>query len=278
MGKLVITRVKDRLLITLFEGKRPYLMETASLPGQEGILGNIYLAKVKDVVPGMNGAFLSIDGKQMAYLSFGEAKNVLTVNRDWTEEDSLHQEDEIVVQITGEALKTKQPSASLDLTLTGQYCVCSYWGHGISYSRKLSAGKKQQIRDAFGQSEIDGRKEYQFTIRTNAENLQDFTPLFEEMKSFIATFRTLNATYQHRTCYTCFYRKETEVISRIKNIPLSTYEEIVTDDADVYEILKNTLTGKAVRLYEDELLSLSRLYSLNTHLKEVLCKKVWLSC
>ncbi|MDE5909387.1 MAG: ribonuclease E/G [Lachnospiraceae bacterium] len=278
MGKLVITRVKDRLLITLFEGKRPYLMETASLPGQEGILGNIYLAKVKDVVPGMNGAFLSIDGKQMAYLSFGEAKNVLTVNRDWTEEDSLHQEDEIVVQITGEALKTKQPSASLDLTLTGQYCVCSYWGHGISYSRKLSAGKKQQIRDAFGQSEIDGRKEYQFTIRTNAENLQDFTPLFEEMKSFIATFRTLNATYQHRTCYTCFYRKETEVISRIKNIPLSTYEEIVTDDADVYEILKNTLTGKAVRLYEDELLSLSRLYSLKTHLKEVLGRKVWLPC
>ncbi len=278
MGKLVITRIKDRILITLFEGKRPSLMETAFLPGQEGILGNIYLARVKDVVPGMNGAFLSIDGKQMVYLPFGNAKNVLAVNRNWAEGDVLHQEDEVVVQITGEALKTKLPSASLDLSLTGQYCVCNYWGHGISYSRKLSAEKKQQIKEALGQWELDGRKEYSFTIRTNAENLQDFTPLFEEMKSFIAIFRTLHAAYQHRTCYTCFHRRETEVISRIKNIPLSSYEEIVTDDAEVYEILKSALTDKDVRLYQDELLALSKLYSLKTHLKEVLGRKVWLPC
>ncbi|GFI01388.1 ribonuclease E [Lachnospiraceae bacterium] len=278
MGKLVITRIKDRLLITLFDGKRPYLMETASLPGQEGILGNIYLARVKDVVPGMNGAFLSIDGKQMVYLSFGDAKNVLAGNRTWTEGDVLHQEDEVVVQIAGEALKTKLPSASLDLSLTGQYCVCNYWGHGISYSRKLSTEKKQQIKDALGQWNLDGRKEYSFTIRTNAENLQDFTPLFEEMKSFIAIFRTLHATYQHRTCYTCFHRRETEVISRIKNIPLSSYEEIETDDAQVYEILKSVLTDRDVRFYQDELLALAKLYSLKTHLKEVLGRKVWLPC
>ena len=35
---------------------------------------------------------------------------------------------------------------------------------------------------------------------------------------------------------------------------------------------------KPVRLYRDELLPLARLYSLETHLKEALGKRVWLPC
>ena len=70
MGKLVITKEKNRLLLTLFDEKRPYLMDTAPLLFEESMLGNIYLAKIKDIVSGINGAFLSVDGKQGAYMSF----------------------------------------------------------------------------------------------------------------------------------------------------------------------------------------------------------------
>ena len=49
MGKLVITRQFNRVLSVLFDEKKPYLMETAALPEKEGLLGSIYLAKVKDI-------------------------------------------------------------------------------------------------------------------------------------------------------------------------------------------------------------------------------------
>ena len=60
MGKIVITKQNNRLLLTHFDEKQPVLIETAPLLSQEGILGNIYLARVKDVVSGLRGAFLSV--------------------------------------------------------------------------------------------------------------------------------------------------------------------------------------------------------------------------
>lgn len=274
----MITKEKSCLLLSLFEEKKPYFMRAVSLLQDETILGNIYLARVDQIVPGINGAFLSIDRKQNAYLSLSEAENLLTANRELGDGEQIKQGDEIVIQIMGEALKKKQARASSDLTLTGQYCVCSYWGHGLSYSRKLSAEKTSQIRDFLQNSEIAGRKKYQFTIRTNAENLTDYEPLLAEMRSFIEIFDTLTDTYRHRTCYTCFYHKEAELISQIKNFSLADYDEIVTDDTEVFRQLENVFTDKKIRFYQDDLLALSKLYSIHTHLQEALGKRVWLPC
>lgn len=282
MGKLVITRQKDRLLLILFDENKPYLMETASLPEEENLLGNIYLARVKDIVAGIGAAFLAISADQTAYLPL-EQKEMLVVDNkaeggQSSKQNFLRQEDRIVVQIVGEALKTKQPTASAKLTLTGQYCVCSFFGHGILFSKKLNAEKKQQISEAIQTAAIEGRKKYQFTVRTNVESLNDFSPLLEEMRSFIKIFNSINDTYKHRTCYTCFYHRETEIINLIKNISISSYDEIVTDEEEVFKLLKKTFPDRKLRHYQDDMLSLSKLYSIETHLKEALGKKVWLNC
>lgn len=278
MGKLIITRQKNRLLCVLFDDKKPYLMETTALPQEEGILGRIFLAKVKDVVHGINAAFLSVSNEQTVYLSLADCKELLCTNRPLTTGEKIRQGDELVIQISGEALKTKQPTASTDFTLTGQYLVCRYWGHGVRYSKKLTDEKKKRIEEVIRNANIPGRKKYQFTVRTNAENLTDFAPLLEEMSAFIQVFDAITDTCRHRTCYTCFYKPETEIVRTIRNLPMNSYEEIVTDEADVCSILKAAFPEKTIRFYQDEMLSLGKLYSIDTHLKEALSKKVWLSC
>lgn len=282
MGKIIITEKNNRLLLTLFDEKKPYLMETASLPETESMLGNIYLAKVRDIASGINGAFLSVSNEKMAYLPLGRCRNILCANRELAENVSLHQGDEIVVQIVGEALKTKPPTASEKLTLTGQYCVCEYFGHGISFSQKLDQEKKNQISLNLNKGKgIEGRRRYHFTVRTNVGNLENFDPLFDEMNAFASVFDHLTAVYKHRTVYSCLYQREPEILSLIKDIPLSAYEEIVTDRIEVHKLLEDGLQGlqnKKFRLYQDNLLSLSKLYSIETHLQEALGKKVWLRC
>ena len=101
---------------------------------------------------------------------------------------------------------------------------------------------------------------------------------WKEMADFIRVFDTLTEVYRHRTCYSRLYRKEAEILSRIKNIPLDAYDEIVTDEEDVYGLLADNIREKPVRLYKDALLPLAKLYSLETHLKEALGKRVWLPC
>lgn len=275
MGKIIITKQHNRLLLTLFDGNKPYLMKTAPLLDEEDILGNIYLAKVKDIVRGIQGAFLSIGAKQAIYLPMDQCRQALVANREVS--GSIQQGDEIVVQITGEALKSKQPSASALLTLRGQFCVCNYFGHGTHYSKKLTSEKKELIGSYLENASIEGRERYHFTVRTNADNLTDFTLLSKEMQSFIHIFDSITDTYKYRTCHTCFYHRETEILNQIKNISLKMYEEIVTDEQEVWKLLSEEFKDKPVRLYEDDMLSLASLYSLNTHLQEALGKRVWLS-
>lgn len=278
MGKIVITKRNNRLLLFLMEDNRPSLIQVSPILQEESLLGSIYLAKVKDIVPGLQAAFLSLSKEKTVFLPLAKNRELLVANRAYETESVLKQGDEVVVQITGEAQKTKPPAASGALTLTGQYLVCSYFGHGIAYSKKLTDEKKEEIREVIHKAEIKNRKKYKFTVRTNAGNLTDFTPMLEEMKHFSDLFETLTISYKHRTCFSCLYHTEPEILRQVKGISLTAYEEIVTDEKEVYEVIKEALPDSPIRFYHDTMLSLSALYSVETHIKQALNKKVWLPC
>lgn len=278
MNNIVITNQNNRYLTILFTEGKPSQIYCSRLLHGEGILGQICLARVKDVVPALKGAFLTVTGNQTVYLPLAETDEFLCANRTISSLSELHQGDEVVVQITGEAVKTKPPLVSTGPVLTGQYCVCSFFGHGIHVSRKLSFEKQKALKAAITEAGIEGRKDFQFTVRTNADALKDLTPLFEEMGNFIAFFKELKEIYQHRSCPSCLYRPLPEIVRQIQNIPLSEYEEIVTDETEVFQLLKDTFPEKTVRLYQDPALSLSKLYRLDFSLQEALSRKVWLPC
>ena len=112
-------------------------------------------------------------------------------------------------------------------------------------------------------------------IRTNADNLEQPKLLWQEMKGFIDFFDELNHIYRHRTCFSCIYQADSEVVTALKDIPMQDYEEVITDSNEVYELLQ-PCHFKKLRLYQESMISLTHLYSLETHLKQALAKKVWL--
>ena len=97
---------------------------------EQDIVGNIYIGRVSEVVPGMDGAFVSISSSQKVFLPLRECKNLILINRNLDPEKaiSLKQGDELVVQITSAAVKTKLPGAAGSLSFTGNYCVCQMNG------------------------------------------------------------------------------------------------------------------------------------------------------
>lgn len=279
MGKLIITKQQNHLCAFLFDQKEPYMLQTASLPESETLLGNIYLARIEEVVPSLNGAFASIGDGRKVFLPLKECKNPLLANREY-EADAYAPKvgDELVLQIIEEALKTKLPMASARLELKGQYCICKNSGHGMKFSSKLTEVQKNRIKEILSNHVAANRKKYQFTIRTNAGDLDDYTVLLQEMESFIHTFEEINTVYRHRTVFTCFYSTPPDIIQKIKDFPGNFIEELITDIPSVYNLCISHMSGIPVRFYEDELLSLSKLYSLDTHISQILSKKVWLSC
>lgn len=268
MGKIIISEVMDRQLLFLIdEQNHPQFIKVLSDEKEDSLMGNIYVGRVSDVVPGIQGAFVSISNHQKVFLPFKECcaqKSAIP----------LRQGDELLVQITASAIKTKLPEASTKLHLAGKYCVCRLNEHGISFSKKISSSKEGELKTAITNADMPGRKGYGFIIRTNAGLLSDPKPLLDEMKQFIDIFEQISQTGKYRTIYSCLYRGEEECIKAVKNIPTDLYSEIVTDISFCYEQLMDCKAE--VRLYQDESLPLAKLYSLETHLKQALSKKVWL--
>lgn len=277
MGKIIILKKKNcNLLFLMDSAGRPQLIRAASSSEKEDILGNIYIGKVAKVVPGIGAAFVAIDRSTNVFLPLSGCDAPMLIGRQY--DGALKQGDELVLQISASALKTKQPSATTKLSLTGRYCVCRKEGHSLSSSGKLSSDTSAKLKEAVLKEEIKDRKKYSFILRTNSGVLTDLTPLFEEMRQFIGFFNELEQIYMHRNPYSCLYASEPEMIKLLKDIPTEEYDEIVTDEKDIYELLAGSFKNETLRLYQDPMLSLDKLYSIDTHLKEVLAKRVWLKC
>lgn len=275
MGKIIIIKKKNcNLLFLMDSAGRPQLIRAASSSEKEDILGNIYIGRVTKVVPGIDAAFAAIDKAVNVFLPLSDCETPMLAGREY--DGRLKQGDELVLQVSASALKTKQPSATTKLSLTGQYCVCRKEGHSISCSGKLDSETSARLKRAVLKEEIKDRKKYSFILRTNAGTLTDLTPLFEEMRQFITFFNELEQIYKHRNLYSCLYSSEPELIKLLKDIPAAEYDEIVTDEKDIYELLAGVFKNSKLRFYQDSMLSLAKLYSIDTHLKEALEKKVWL--
>lgn len=108
MNKLIICAFRGGILSSLSAEGRITLLNYE----REGssLVGNIYLARVQNILKNLDAAFLDIGEKQPAYLSFGREKTLH--HADGTVQSSLKAGDEILVKIKKDAHKTKGPLAS----------------------------------------------------------------------------------------------------------------------------------------------------------------------
>ena len=89
--------------------------------------------------------------------------------------------------------------------------------------------------------------------------------------------KELSEKAQHLTRYSFLYRSGTSYKDRINKVfKPDEYDEIVTDDPEVFDVLKTEFLN--VRLYEDTSFGLDKLYSLRTALDGALERNVWLKC
>ncbi len=270
MNRLIITRLEGRILTVLMEDMKAVQMDFED-PGPS-LLGNIYIGKVKDVVKNINAAFVDLGGGVTGYYSPGASS------------DALRPGDEILVQVSKDAVKSKDPVLTAQLTLTGRYCVLSADPSGekghVRFSGKINdeAWKKQMAEylrpardDAFG-----------LIVRTNAYQAPP-ERILNEMNRLTERMKQILAAAPYRTCFSLLYEEAPSYIARLRDHDAQTAGEIVTDDGEIFRKLKEFLeseqpdTAGRLRFYEDPMVSLVKLYSIEKNLHDALQKRVWLA-
>ena len=174
-------------------------------------IGDIFVAKVKNVVRQLNAAFIDYMPDQKGYLPIPADYSPILTNRRF--DGRILAGDEILVQLEKEAVRTKEPVFTANLSLAGKYSVISCGNTYKGVSKKCSRSERERLRNVIPQ-DID----YGVVIRTNAASLlpdtadsdaaaatdtsqDELQPVADEIRYLCGKMSTLIQDGSHRTCY-----------------------------------------------------------------------------
>lgn len=273
MKQFVFTEWNKKKLGILFEDGKA--MEIRCYEA-DSILGNVYRARVSNLSPNINAAFVDIKKGESCYLSMDDYHG-----------EKLKVGDLVTVQVVRDKIKTKRYAVTTDISLQGDYAVTTLFAPvGVSSKITDSARKKElktlmqnlliaeqdaQFYLAEGNvAEIERIKKLTFggIIRTQAEHAED-AAITREIEGQARLLYSIMKKSEYATQYTCMYHTEVEYIKDIRRMHALQDVEIVTDIPEVTEAISE------IPLYTDEY-TLTLRYSLASLLEKTLSKRAYL--
>lgn len=275
--KLIITRWKEQVLTSLLENGE--IVEFHCSPNEtkeQAVLGNIYVGKVKNIVPNIGAAFVEVAKGVECYYALDENETPIFTQK--IGKKPLCIGDELLVQVSKEAVKTKVPTVSGKLSFTGKYAVLTTGDTRIGISSKLPKESREHFQKLAASYQSDA---YGFIIRTNAKDVAEEV-LKAELEQLIQEYEELVKIAGTRVCYSCLKKAPKQYLSELKNIYQDGLKEIVIEDPILYEetiaylkMYQPEDLGK-VHHYEDTLLPLDKLHNIERKLEDALKERVWL--
>ncbi len=256
-------------------------------------VGTILTGKVQNVVPNIPAAFISLnETSDIGFLSMSNLKHPILTNKTFT--GSFKSGDEVVVQVLREPMKTKGYTLTDKLSLTDTYAVAQTGNGRLLFSKNLSSRQKETIFEYLvskavitREKQLIGISDFDVTIRTAAlellkeENDFDLKPLVTDIQAVVGSLKRLIEQASMRTCYSVHHKPTNWLYEVWNELTLCGFEieEYVTDLLEIKTQLQELIPKEKhalIRLYQDDTITLSALYSLRAKLDEARSTKVWL--
>ena len=273
---LIITRKDDKIISSTFKENEMIQVYVEKMEA-DILLDNIYLAKVKNIVKNINAAFVEIEDGIMCYLPL--ENNDMPIFATPKKNTKINVGDTLVVQITKENVKTKAPYVTTNFGFTGKYVVLTHGKCKLGVSKKI-VSEEERIR----LKEILSRfknEDFGLIARTNAEGASE-EHIQNEIKLLIALYENVKEFGIHKNRFSCVYHAPKGYLCNIRDGVSGDLKEIITDDSDIYNEMKEYLNChqpedlEKLRFYEDAGICLNRLYGIETKIQKALNKQVWL--
>ncbi len=265
-SEVVIDVQKNEISTALLEDKR--LVEYQDEPRKASFsVGNIYIAKVKKLMPGLNACFVDVGYERDAFLHyldlgsqfnsytkylkqvqsnrkklypFSNASHLPDLKKDGSVQTTLTVGQEVLVQIVKEPISTKGPRLTGELSFAGRFLVLVPFGTSVSVSSKI----KQAEERARLKQIIQGIKPKNcgVIIRTVAEG-QKMSELSAELKvlanKWTDAIVKIQKTQQRPQIV---YEESGRAISLLRDIFSPDFEHIYVNDEDIFNEVKNYVT------------------------------------
>jgi ribonuclease G len=258
-NELIISNGDDGLRIAILENKRLVELHHEKRNNLFQV-GDVFLGRVTRVLPPLNAVFVDIghsrDGflhyfdlgpqirSQSKYLSsaqqqkklipLNEFKGLPDIDKHGKMADVLKVNQPVLVQIMKEAISTKGPRLSSQLSIPGQYIILMPFSSDVSVSRKFTSNEeKKRIRQL-----LEGicPANVGIIVRTAAEGVE-FEKLKNEFDGLMAKWDKLSQELMGSAPPLKVLSEMDRTTSILRDMLSIGFEAIYTDDQEVYNDL-----------------------------------------
>ena len=225
---------------------------------------NIYRGIVKNIKPGIEAAFVDIGFEKMAYLPIKSS-------------DDIKNGMEVLVQINKEAVGTKAPRLTQEISISGRYLVLIPSNDRITISNKISEEKERfRLKKLVKSLNKDNLG---IIIRTEAVGC-DIDKLKEDFEMLINRYKNISKEFKLGMGPKLLYKELDLDTKYIKDNINDEIDNIIFNDKDKYTEIK-TLLSNIDKSYVDKLIleqnkDIFDLYKVSKEIERALSKKVWL--
>ena len=247
-------------------------------------VGNMYLGRIKKLMPGLNACFVDVGYEKDAflhYLDLGPQFNSLQkyvkqtlsdrkklnpitkatilpdIEKEGTISNTLKVGQEIVVQIVKEPISTKGPRLTAEISFAGRYLVLIPFNDKVSVSQKIKSSEERARLKQLLQSIKP--KNFGVIVRTVAEGKR-VAELDGELKVLLKHWEESITKVQKATKFpTLVYEETSRTVALLRDLFNPSYENIYINDKDVFEEIKDYVTliaperTEIVKLYKGQL-------------------------
>ena len=265
-SEIIIDAQPKEISIALLEDKR--LVEYQREPREANFsVGNIYIAKVKKLMPGLNACFVDVGYERDAflhYLDLGSQFNSFAkylkqvqsdrkklypiqkaskqpdLQKDSSIQNILQVGQEVMVQIVKEPISTKGPRLTGEISFAGRYIVLIPFGDKVNVSTKIKSGEERARLKQLIQSVKP--KNCGVIVRTVAEGKR-VAELDTELKILAQRWETALIKIQKSPKRPQLVFEETgRAIAMLRDLFNESFENVYVNDEDVFKEIKKYIT------------------------------------
>jgi ribonuclease G len=234
--------LEDGVVVELFFERNPAKFK----------VGNIYLGRVKDVLPGMEAAFIDIGQEKNAFLFFRD--DIYTTEQATpTSIESIRKNQHILVQIIKQAMKGKGAKATTRVGLAGHFAVLLPFSQKIGISRKIEESKREELRQLCEKIRM---KDFGFIIRTAATDAS-IRNIRNELSSLKRTWLHLNRKMSKASPPVVLYEELGLELRLIRDLFSADFKSCIIGSPPLYKKIKRHLNRtdplliNRIELYEE---------------------------
>jgi ribonuclease, Rne/Rng family len=261
--ELIINAAPQGVEIALLEDKKLVELHHEKADASFAV-GDLYLGKVKKLIPGLNAAFVDVGFEKDAFLHYTDlspyARSLLKFTQAAISDNSpqgfnfanfqvepeivktgkinevLSGKPNILVQILKEPIAAKGPRLSCEISLPGRFVVITPFNDIVAVSRKIhSAEERKRLQKIV---EAIKPKNFGVIVRTAAEG-KNTAELHEDLAALVATWQTIQNNLKGAVAPAKILSEQTKTTSILRDLLNEDFNRVVVNDRNIYNDTRN---------------------------------------